>query len=75
MGFEFHAVDSGFQVLESGFILILDAGSMRLPKSLICIPDSKAQDSGLHKKTLPGFRNPDHLTWAIKIPEIFQSRS
>ena len=26
MGFEFHAVDSRFQVLESGFILILDAG-------------------------------------------------
>ena len=31
----------------------------RVPDSLSCIPDSKSQDSGFHKKKLLGFRNPD----------------
>ena len=29
---------------------------------LSCIPDSKAQDSTLHRQSFPGFRNPDSLT-------------
>ena len=33
----------------------------RIPDSLSCIPDSKAQDSGFHKKKFPGVRNPDFL--------------
>ena len=32
-----------------------------IPDSLSCIPDSKAQDSGFHKKKFPGVRNPDFL--------------
>ena len=35
----------------------------RIPDSLCWIPDSKAQDSGFHKQKIPGFRNPDSLTW------------
>ena len=30
-----------------------------IPESLSYIPDSKAQDYGLHKQTFPRFRNPD----------------
>ena len=43
-----------------------------IPDSLSCIPDSKAQDMGFHKKIFPdcrsqkqnflGFRNPDFVT-------------
>ena len=33
----------------------------RVPDSLSCIPNSKAQDSGFHKKKFPGARNPDFL--------------
>ena len=36
----------------------------RIPDSLSCIPDSKAQDSGFHKQKFHGFHNPDSLTWA-----------
>ena len=46
-------LDSGFQSLV-GF-RILGAGFR--------IPDSKAQDSGFHEQKIPGFRNPDSLTW------------
>ena len=35
----------------------------RIPDSLSCIPDSKAQDSGFHKQNFYGFRDPDSLTW------------
>ena len=31
-----------------------------IPDSLICIPDSKAQDFRFHKQNFPGFRNPLH---------------
>ena len=33
----------------------------RVPDSLSCIPNSKAQDSGFHKKKFPGAQNPDFL--------------
>ena len=36
----------------------------RIPDSLGCIPDSKAQDFGFQKQKFPGFWNPDLLTWA-----------
>ena len=59
--------DSGFQIPGTGFLsLLLKFGFWirifsRVPDSLSCILDSKIQDSGFHKKKLPGFRNPDFL--------------
>ena len=35
----------------------------RIPDSLNCVPDSKAQDSRLHKQNFPGFQNLDSLMW------------
>ena len=72
----FHAVDSGFQLLdfrpfsvEIWFRIRIVSG---IPDSYTCIPDSKAQDSGFHKQKFPrfwisnakypGFRNPDSFT-------------
>ena len=56
----FHAVDSGFQLLDSrsytvelGFRIPIVRG---IPDSDSCIPDSKAQDSGFHKQKFPRFR-------------------
>ena len=65
----FHAVDSGFQVLNSsvGFRL-----GFRIPivseilGSSNWIPDSKVQDSGFHKQQFPRFQNPNSLTWGGK---------
>ena len=57
----------GFQIPGTGFLsLLLKFGLWirifsRVPDSLSCILDSKIQDSGFHKKKLPGFRNPDFL--------------
>ena len=63
----FHAVDSGFQLLDSrsfsvelGFQIRIVRG---IPDSYTCIPDSKAQDSGFQMQKFPGFRNPDSFTW------------
>ena len=59
--------DSVFQIPGTGFLsLLLKFGFWirifsRVPDSLSCILDSKIQDSGFHKKKLPGFRNPDFL--------------
>ena len=79
----FHAVDSEFQALDSGFWILCQWKGFRspiirgIPHSLICIPDSKTQDFGFHKKNLSdstrkifripqkkisGFRNSDSLT-------------
>ena len=49
-------MDSGFQVLFS-VTLIIDSIIGGIPDSLICILDSKAQDSGLHKQNFHGFRD------------------
>ena len=53
---EFYAMDSKFQSLsvERGFWIPIVSG---IPDSLSCIPDSKAQESGLHKQNFPRFRN------------------
>ena len=57
----------GFQIPGTGFrSLLVKFGFWipifsRVPDSLSCILDSKAQDSGFHKKKLPGFRNPHFL--------------
>ena len=60
MRFEFHAVDSGFHVLESRFILILDAGfqspGFRITQENISrIPESGSSYMG----RLKYFRNVD----------------
>ena len=47
------AVDSGIQVLDSGF----SVSGTWIP-FISGIPDSKAQDSGFNKQTFLGFRNP-----------------
>ena len=44
--FGFHAVDSGIQVLQSGF----QSGLICIPDSLSCIPESKAQGFRFHSK-------------------------
>ena len=56
----FHAVDSRFQVLdpgsfsvELGFLIPIVSG---MPDSLSCIPDSKDQDSRLHKRKFIRFQ-------------------
>ena len=43
----FHTVDPALQVLDSGFHSFCG-----FPDSLICIPDSKGQDSIFHSKNL-----------------------
>ena len=60
---EFHAVDSGFHLLDSrsfsvelGFRIRIVSG---IPDSYTCIPDSKAQDSGFHEQKFPRFRIPE----------------
>ena len=55
-----HAVDSGFQVLDSSLCQysgtwIPDSNRGGIPGSLSCIPDSKAPDSRFHKQYFPGF--------------------
>ena len=50
-------LDSGFQVPYSGLCQWISIVS-GIPYSLSCIPDSKAQDSGLHKQNFLGFRIP-----------------
>ena len=46
--------------MELGFWILIVSG---IPDCLSCIPYSKTQDSGFHKKKFPGFRNLDSLTW------------
>jgi len=57
-------MDSKFQSLsvERGFWIPIVSG---IPDSLSCIPDSKAQESGLHKQNFPRFRIPQ-----VKISQI-----
>ena len=56
-------MDSGFEVLDSGFFIIEtwipDSSNKWDPDSLSCIPDSKVQDSRFHKQNFPGFQNPE----------------
>ena len=71
----FHAVVSGFQVLESGLSVELGLRipiASGIPNSLSYTPDSKAHDSGFdkknfdsafHKQNFTGFRIPFYLTW------------
>ena len=40
-----------------------------IPYFLRCIPDSKAQDSGLRKQQSPGFRNPNSLNGATVLKQ------
>ena len=66
LDYEFHAVDSGFQVQDSGqwnfefWIPVVNG----IPDSLSCFPDSKAQDSGFYKQNFldSEIREPDSLT-------------
>ena len=57
----------GFRIPGTGFrSLLVKFGFWipifsRIPDSLSCIPNSKAQDSRFHKKIFPGVRNPDFL--------------
>ena len=66
----FHITDSGFRIPGPGFQSLSVELGFRIPiasgiqDSLRCVPDSKAQDSGFHKHTFPGLRNPDSLTWS-----------
>ena len=56
----FRIPGTGFRSLSVKFGFWIPSFS-RIPDSLSCIPDSKAQDSGFHKKKFPGVRNPDFL--------------
>ena len=68
----FHAVDSGFRLLDSrpfsglGFQIPVVS---EMPDSYSCIPDRKAQDSGFHKQKISktpdtaGKNCPDSFTW------------
>ena len=67
----FHAVDSGFQLLDSrslsvelGFWIPIVSG---IPDSHSCIQDSMAQDSGFHKQKFLRFRIPHALDFGIRI--------
>ena len=51
---------TGFRSLIAKFEFWIPIFS-RVPDSLSCILDSKAQDCGFHKKKLLGFQNPDFL--------------
>ena len=68
-------------VMDSGYFQELDSRGTwslhwipilsRIPDSLSCIPDSKAQDPGIHTQKFPGFWNKDSLnTWwsPIRLP-------
>ena len=60
LDFGFYAMDSGFQVLDSilfSVTLIMDSIIGGIPDSLSCIPDSKAQDSGLNNQNFHRFRD------------------
>ena len=72
--FGFHAVDSGFQVLQSGF---QSETVFRIPWAVFWNP--KPRDSGLnskiswipesvHKRKFPQVRNPDSPTWGEYFP-------
>ena len=67
----FHAVDSGFQVLDCTLFVsatwILGSIFSRIPNSLNCIPDndSKAEDFGFHKQNFPRFRIPQAKSFQI----------
>ena len=54
----FHAVDSGFRVLDSFSV----SGTWILDSYRSGIPDSKAQNSEVPNQTFLGFRNPDSFT-------------
>ena len=59
-------LDSGFRAVEIGFPILI-VRSM-IFDSLSCIPDSKAQDSGILKENVPSFRIPQ-----AKISRIAES--
>jgi len=52
------AGDSGFQVLDSLYIPLVDG----ILNSFSWIPDSKAKDSRFFKQKFPRFQSPDYLT-------------
>ena len=54
----FHALDSGFRVLDSFSV----SGTWILDSYRSGIPDSKAQNSEVPNQTFLGFRNPDSFT-------------
>ena len=61
----FHAVDSGFPVLDSGF---QNRGFWIPHVSIWWIP-------GFHKQTFPGFQSPDSLKWGVSpSPSVFVPR-
>ena len=63
---EFHAVDSGFQLLDSRSFSM----KLGLRISVVSgIPDSKVQDSRFHMQKFPECPNPDSFTWG----ELHQS--
>ena len=72
-------LDSGFQsfsVEPRFWIPIFFCGTWILDSNLkwdsgflVLYPDSKAQDSGIHEYTFPGFQNPDSLTCGDKAYE------
>ena len=69
-----HAVDSGFQVLDSslcqwniGFRILIVSG---IPDSLSCIPDSKAQKSRFHKQNFPDSLHMGKLLRLLDIYDI-----
>ena len=65
----FHAVDSGFQLLDSKSFSV-ELG-FRIPTAIFWVPKSKMldstsknfQDSGFKRQKFSGFRNSDSLTW------------
>ena len=70
-----HAVDSRFQALDYGFFVngtwIRIPNVSRIPDSVRCIPDSKAQDSGFHEQKIswnPDSKNKNSLDSGIRIP-------
>ena len=69
----FHAMDSGSQVLNSGFF-VTETIVKGILDSLSCIPNSKAQASTLHSKNLliqdPTSNNfPDSGIWIVPYME------
>ena len=68
----FHAVDSGFQLLDSRSFSVKLWFPIRIVSgisdSYTCIPDSKTQDSGFHKQKFPRFWIPN-----AKISQIPES--
>ena len=68
-------MDSRFQALNYGFFVnetwIRIPNVSKIPDSVRCIPDSKAQDSGFHEQKIswnPDSKNKNSLDSGIRIP-------